>query len=350
VVAALAVAGIAIALLSGGDDPQPGPTTTTGGGGADAPMGPEIAKKIEVGGQLRDVTAGGGSVWAIGRGGTVVKVDSESAKVASEFRPNSGGAAIAYGHGAVFATMRAQGSKLTSLVKIDPKSDQVQETKLVPQAGLGIAISPKAVWVTFNRDGQVRHFNPADLSEPGAPSFVKKGPFGIVVADKQVWVTQAGAGPGREENPGGDLLSAFLPADELNSDVDTVFPRTGIDVGEKPWVATYAGGAIWAASPYNQITRVDTRRRETLTIHPDEIFSPSDIVGDKDRIYIAGWKTLGNQKTHQFVQRLDPVTGKPIGKAVDLGEAEDKYGPVSLAMADGHLWAVADGDIYKFDI
>jgi hypothetical protein len=88
-----------------------------------------------------------------------------------------------------------------------------------------------------------------------------------------------------------------------------------------------------------------------MTIHPSEIFSVSDVAGDENRVYIAGWKLKGDGKTAaMFVQRLDPKTGRPIGVAKDLGDAGERFGSVTLTMEGDSLWAAAGGNVFKLKL
>ena len=349
-----------VVVLSGGssDDKTPAPKTT-----ADKPTakpaaasGPVVTAKIPIGGQLRSVAAGGGSVWVIGRGGTLIRVDAKTNKrVGTSFddlRVGDAGSKIIYAFGAVWATVRNHGQDTGELIKIDAATGKPTGDKLkLGRRVLGLTAGPDVLWLTYSDDDEVVRIDPDTVKPIGKPTTVDKGPFAIAADKDAIWVTQFGHKPKLEQDPGGGVVKIIAPDHPKDPTSKPVVTDDVFDAGPKPLIVTFGAGKVWAASAFNTIGRIDPVTNEVLKTFPNGFSGLGDLAGDDKNIYAVGWQHYDKELVRPIVARLDPATGKVMGKPAVLGDLIPTTDlNINLTIGEGSLWATVRGVVYRIKV
>ena len=187
---------------------------------------------------------GEGALWvAHGFLGRVSRVDPQFGRLTNTLnlvRGTIGGGAVAVGGGSVWAVFRE-----STIVRIDPRA--------VRAAGEGIAgASPSAVvyanglWIANSLDHTVSRFN-ADTFEEGAVRTVSVGeqPVAIAFGAGALWVANAGDGTVTRIDPSTHSTST-------------------IEVGGRPVDVEALPDAIWVAGREGTISRIDPGQRRVV--------------------------------------------------------------------------------------
>lgn len=171
------------------------------------------------GGTVR-VAAQGDAVWVAPFGGLLSRVGATTSHVVQELDPNSGGAAIALGDGAVWLT-DTEGDNVT---RVDPSG--LTTPIPVGNGPTGIAVGDGGVWVADSVDNAVVRIDPnTHTVTPKIP--VGTSPSGVAIGAGSVWVADSGDGTVTRIDPRTDKVLAT------------------IDVGGSPQSLTVAAGHVW---------------------------------------------------------------------------------------------------------
>jgi hypothetical protein len=352
--ALVALAVVLVVVHGGGDDktadPPAKPTV------ADKPAAPAalaVSAKIPIGGQLRSVAAGGGSVWVVGRGGTLIRVDAKTNKrVGTRFdavRVGDAASKIIYAFGSVWVTVRNHGEDRGELVKIDPTTGKPNgQTLTLGHRVLGLTSGPGVLWATYSDDDEVVRIDPDAVKPIGKPVTVDKGPFAIAADKDALWVTQFGHKPKLEQDPGGGVVKVIAPSDPTDPDSDAAVTKDVFDSGPKPLIVTFGAGKVWSASAFHTVARIDPATGESAKFFPAGFDGIGDMTGDDKNVYVAGWQHYEKELLRPVVARLDPATGKPLGKPVVLGDLIPTTDlNINLTVGEGSVWATVRGFVYR---
>ena len=200
--------------------------------------GLKVTDTIQVGASPAAVTIGGGSVWvANNAGGTLVRVDPDSKKVAS--RPVLVGESpeyAAFGEGSVWVTS-GLGSRV---VRVNASTGRLEKTLIPGIEPSGIAVGAGAAWVADTVEGTVRRFDARTNKQVGRPIKVGAGPEGVAFGAGAVWVA----------NFGEHTVSRIDP----NS--NKVVAR--ISVGHGPADVAVGEGGVWVTNVSDQtLSKID---------------------------------------------------------------------------------------------
>jgi YVTN family beta-propeller protein len=220
----------------------------------------------------------------------------------------------------------------SSLVRIDPATNDVVTTIPVGRAPSGLAIGAGAVWVSRHSDGTVVRIDPA-TNQVVATIAVGRAPGAVTVAGGVVWVALPQVGLGRID-----------PA----SNRSTVVGVSRCCAGE----LAAGGGALWVANRGDgTLVRVDpaTARVVARVLLPKTTEQrPHQVaVGDG-----AVWVTSASPRrgTANLLWRVDPASNQVIG-TLDLGPTSAGGMPNSVAAGNGAVWVggMTKGSIFRLE-
>jgi YVTN family beta-propeller protein len=220
----------------------------------------------------------------------------------------------------------------SSLVRIDPATNDVVATIPVGRAPSGLAVGAGAVWVSRHSDGTVVRIDPA-TNQVVATIAVGRAPGAVTVAGGVVWVALPQGGLGRID-----------PA----SNRSTVVSVSRCCAGE----LAAGGGALWVANRGDgTLVRVDpaTARVAARVLLPKTTEQrPHQVaVGDG-----AVWVTSASPRrgTANLLWRVDPASNQVIG-TLDLGPTSAGGMPNSVAAGNGAVWVggMTKGSILRLE-
>jgi len=194
------------------------------------------------------VASGAGSIWvALSNRGVVERIDPTTNGVEQTIVVPGGPSSIAVGDGFVWVAESLAGK----VAEIDPRASggQVVDEITVGNGPTGVAYGLGAVWVANSVDGTLVRIDPA-TGTTSAPITVDAGANSVAVSNSAVWVVSSASG----------VLSKVDP------DARTVIETTS--VGSEPTALATANGAVWVAnSDDGTVSRIDpgTGRPEGLT-------------------------------------------------------------------------------------
>ena len=171
-------------------------------------LGPTPVATIDLGSDIRDITAGGGALWAAGERGGITRVDARTGRKSAPVRIAARSDRILYTKSGVFA-VGGSDPKDEELHKISPATNgEVGTPAPLGNRVLGLALGTGAIWVTASDDNTVQRVDPTTNKLVGKPVRVAKGPYGVAAGKDGIWVTQFGhkpkavGGPGRRRRAG----------------------------------------------------------------------------------------------------------------------------------------------------
>jgi YVTN family beta-propeller protein len=151
------------------------------------------------------VAVGDGSIWAVGpRFGTVLRIDSRAMRIVARIDVGIQPATLAAGEGAVWA-----GGSRNIVVRINPRTNEVDGEWRVPAGPLAIATGGGAVWVTAAGEDVVARID----TETETVTTVQVGDFptAVAVGHGSVWVANAGDGTVSRIDPEAPRVTATIP-------------------------------------------------------------------------------------------------------------------------------------------
>ncbi len=154
------------------------------------------------GGPVR-VASQGDAVWVAPFGGLLSRLAPTNGRVVQQLDPNSGGAAIALGDGAVWLT-DTEGDNVT---RVDPSG--LVTPIPVGNGPTGIAFGEGGVWVADSIDNTVVRIDPS-TGEVNPKIPVGTSPSGVVVGAGSVWVADSGDGTVTRIDPRTDKVTARI--------------------------------------------------------------------------------------------------------------------------------------------
>jgi Protein kinase domain len=290
----------AVLVLGGGDDPG-----STGGAGPESgPVG-TAGKPVQVSGFPVGVAAGGGGVRTATReGGSLVEVDSETARPVDLGTPVED---TVFSGGVWWATA----FDANSVIGVEEGADAPGPRVQVGAEPRGIAKQgPAALWVTNSADNTVSRValdGASATAEQAVPLADADGPQGIAVDGGNLWISSRG----------NDRLIRVGLDDPANA-------QESFEVGANPKGVAVTDGAVWVANADGKsVTRLDLAASDTATTKVGG--TPRDLVEADGHI----WVSNGNG----YVSALDPADGSKQGK-VELADSE----PEDIAFDGKRLW------------
>jgi DNA-binding beta-propeller fold protein YncE len=275
-VGAIAVAAVAIALLtSGGDD---GDQASTPG--------------IPVGDMPVGITVGDGHVWTANRLGASVSMVDPETNESNEIEVDVDGVepeGVSVGNGSVWVT-DGNGDTVTRLSSTD---GSFQGTVQVGSAPGDLAIGLGSVWVA-NKDSD--NISRVDLENPDEVTTIPTGqsdPYGVAFGKGDVWVTNRESNTvSRIDGDSGDVIEPDIP------------------VGPNPKGIAVSAEAVWVANTDDgTVTRIDFARGP----------APISVGGQPRGVVALSGSIWVTDADHDTVVRLDEngdeIERIPVGAA-----------------------------------
>ncbi len=299
-VAAMAAAGILIAVSGGGSSDQAGasiePVATI-----DVPHGP-------VG-----LTVSPFRVWVASPSEHVVSAIAPIQKhVESELPIGRQPVAVAFGFDSIWTADRSG----EALIRIDSHTGRAIKKIAVGDQPFAVAVSDRWVWVANRGDDTVSRIDPRTNQVTGPPVPVGSDPNAIAAAPFAVWVSNAGDGS----------------VSKINARTAQTVGKP-IPVGRTPEDLAVGRGSVWVIDNFNgTLSRIDP---DSMRV----VGEPVD-VGAKPRAVSIGldnvWVTSGEDDA---VDRVDPHTGQVVGAPIPVGDV-----PRSIDIRNGAVWIANFGD------
>lgn len=329
----LAIALVAVALLSSGSPPQmtqalPSASATASRSPLASPVGPRpISVKPEATIAVENplFMATDGSVpWLINAAGEVVRIDpganaiGASRPIGPPGDPYQGIAADASG---VWVTDWVTGK----IFRVDPATLEVAETIMAGVGSKGVLITDAGVWIADTRGGAVLRIDPATNKVAATVSVGPTGSGGpnwLAAGLASVWVDVPNNGTVARIDPATDTLQATIDAPE------GFVPCGGIAVGTD---------AVWVTGCADQkrlIVIDPSRNAVRATIQLDGFaYYPTMING-------APWVALNREQADNGqIVRINPVTDS-VDRVLVPGTSF--HGGGNLVVAAGSVWVFDD--------
>jgi YVTN family beta-propeller protein len=302
VVAALAAAGVLLAVGLLSSDEEADATIAENSVGLIDPGSSEVRSEIDLGGSPGPSAADAESVWVANAADeTVARIDAESGQVATI---DVGGEPAGVATGADYAWV-ADATEGT-VEQIDPAANRIVGSVKVGNGPSGIAVAYRAVWALAAVDGELVRI---DLARGKVTDRLPVGanPTAITAGAGSLWV-----------------------ADEAADTVVRIEPDSGrvsesIGVGHAPSAVAFGEGAVWVANRIDgTVSRIDpSTDAVTSTVEVGD--SPSALAVGEGAIWVAN-------ADDGTVSRLEPDTGQ-VSETIDVGGS-----PSGMAVASGGVW------------
>jgi YVTN family beta-propeller protein len=305
---ALAVAGIAAALLLRGGEAGGLASIRPNHVGVIDPETNRIVAEVQVGIEPGPVAAGAGSVWVGNtQDRTLTRLDPGARATAGTISlDNKTPTGIAVGLGAVWVAHGLLGE----VSRVDPQFGRITGTTDVAGAAFGapngtVALDASSAWVAFG-DSTL-----AQLDASGTvlgQTLAGIQPAGVVSTAGSVWVSNAGEA----------TVQRFSAATFREG------PTQIYNVRTQPTAIMSAHGAIWVANTGDGVvTRIDPASGDTLPISVGE--GASALASGSAAVWVANTAA-------RTVSRINPGTNEVVA-TIETGNA-----PAGLTIADGFLW------------
>ncbi len=277
----------------------------------------------------RDVTTAFGSIWvANGPAATVTRLDPSTADVQAVVHVPDPASVLSSGDGALFVTSNPG----NSLTRIDPTTNHVTKTISLAPSGsgpVGVVVADGYVWVA-NHDGSpvtsIAKIDPKTMQVVAVIPVGKDseaGPQWVAAGAGSIWTDVASMNAVVRIDPKTDTIEATIPVPE-GCGAEMVAADDAV------WVAN-GGGDGCAAAVY----RIDPRTNTVAQTIP--------MAGETDAIAL-GPDGLWFGSAPTTLGRLDPTTGTVTGQMAIPGMA------FGAADGGGSLWITDRDDEKLFRI
>jgi virginiamycin B lyase len=225
--------------------------------------------------------------------------------------PVQGGpSGVAVGAGAVWVA--TWGVEHSRVVRIDPTSNRVVASTVVPLGQATVAVGEGAVWVASSSDNSVSRIDPA-TNRVVTTIDVDRQPSGIAVAAGSVWVANALDDTVSRIDPASNRVVATIP-----------IPGRG-----SAFSLAAAGGSVWVSGNHG-LYRIDPAGNRVTKV---------DVCCGEVAAGAGGlWVANGMDRT---VLRVDPATGRVLAR-IPVPPAAAPERPYGIAAGGGAVWVTSE--------
>jgi DNA-binding beta-propeller fold protein YncE len=314
------------------------------GNSTSPPAGPRVVATLHVGVTPGVPVIGGGFVWVPNSAdGTVSKIDPRADRVVDTIRvgdpaqlrergctpPNvhdvpvgsflvrlcDTPSALAFGAGSLWA---AKGDG-PAIVRIDPRSDRVQDTIPFPGQPFGLAFGPSGLWVTDWLNDSLSRIDPGQDRVVATHAGLGGGAAGLLVTSDAVWVSASQSDVLLRVDPHSQAVVARIP------------------VGRLPLALAEVGGAVWMRNEKgSSLDRIDPAQNAIVTRIPVGFFLGRD---GQDGI---GVTSHGLWVGGLDLEQVDPVRARvtarvPLSAVAVAGDGKASLWTSDLAGTVSHV-------------
>ncbi len=298
----LAAAGVALALLLGGDDEAP------------VQQSGVETRDFELTGPPIDITVGPGRVWAASPADGSVTAIALDDPQPDPIRIDGQPAAVAVGYDSLWVADRER----RLLLRFDPATGEREAEVQIGADPTDLAIGFDDVWIALGGEDEVWRVDPdPDTGDERVVDRIPVGdlPTALAVAEDGMWVANRDLGnvsfidPGQGHTVGTPVAAGRLPND--------------LAVG---------AGSVWVTDNFNgTVIRIDAGTRE-VDGEPIEVGPlPRGVAFGLGSVWVAN----GGDGT---VTRLDPESGEVVGEPVVVGDQ-----PAGIAIGPDSVWTADFG-------
>lgn len=282
------------------------------------------------------IVYGDGSIWVAASAndgtpaGTIYRIDPDTAEILAEIPSpvvpgwETGGGSMEVAHGDLWV---AGGGASRKVVRIDSQSNQVVSEFPVRARFLGdLEIDEHGLWVTaFDEEHMsLLRLDPTTGAEEARVPLEGSYAREVVSVDGTLWVHQRQT---HGSTVGASVLVRVDPATAGMAEVRVGSPASSVVEGDGfVWAIT------WTAEDENLLLRVDPHTGEVVTFPSENL----EFVIDVGEGGIWGVARRGQDlfEGRGGIVRFDPVTGR-VDAGVDI-----EAGTIALAVAPGSVWVV----------
>jgi virginiamycin B lyase len=222
--------------------------------------------------------------------------------------------AVAVGTGLVWATK----NDTRAIVALDPKDGHLVGTIPVDATPFELSAADGMVWVTSYQDETIERIDPRTRAVVATIAQRGQGPAGLSIGPQAVWVTNSRAGTVLRIDPATNRVAATI----------TIPCPAPCTYGAVPLAIAAGADSVWVRNEgIATLTRIDPRTNAVVSTVDVAAFYGRDGV---DAIAITPSSIW---LTGLSLQRIDPMTGKPMGTLQQTG--------VTLAYGSGSLWVTS---------
>jgi YVTN family beta-propeller protein len=279
-------------------------------------------------------------------------VDAESRAITAEAPRIENPIGVAAGRDSVWVTSAAGGG---SLVRLDPRTHDVDQTITVGSGPQGVAVNGDDVWVANSLERTVSRVS-AQTNREVKRYPVGNTPAGVAVGAGAVWVTNADDGtisaldattgePRRTIRVGAPVRGIAFGGgnlwvtDPVGNALAQVAPGGGVaarvPVGSGPTAVAYRNGTVWVANNLDgTVSRIDANSARVTGTFPVGA-APNGLAVTADAVWVT-------DEVAGTLVRVDPRTGE--ASRTTLGGRPEGVSPL-----DGSLWVAvqAGGDAHR---
>ncbi len=306
VVAALALGGVAVALL------RPSGSSND----SSATPGSPVVATVEVGEGPGTVAATADDVWVSNFGDdTVTRIDPDDNSVVATIPVGGGPSGVALTDGAVWVAEARDGA----VTRIDPSTDEVAATVETGSQPLGVAVGDGDIWAADFGDDTVTRID-GETDQVVATIAVGDGPTSIAATQDAIWVT----------NRTSKTVSRI--------DMTTNEVVASVDVGNDPGGISANETGVWVTNLEDDtVARIDPDTNVVVATidagnEPDAVAVTEELV----------WVANRRQKT---ITKIDPETNQTVA-TVDVPAII-----AAIAATDEAVWVRpgAEREVYRVD-
>lgn len=286
-----------------------------------------IATTLEVA-SPSNMTTGDGLLWVIS-GSSIVRIDPQTDQVAEgPIQPGIQLEDIAFGGDALWVTTVGSGdlgapSDLDAVSRTDPQSGEVVATIKVSRGPMSLAFTPEAVWVVnFGLSDTVIRIDPNTNQIIGEPIVTGRAPLSVAVGEGSLWVA----------NHDAHTITRI--------DLATNQVVANITVPSEPHRVTYGEGAVWVANWHvNSVTRIDPQTNQVVG-EPIPIGHPAgNMAAGLGSLWVTSdYRSPVDADPEDVVLvRIDPQTNQAV-ETIPLGGH-----PIDVEIAGDAVWVSIQG-------
>src|SRR6266498_3063560 len=275
-----------------------------------------------------NMTVGDGFLWVI-TGSSIVKIDPKTNQIVGEPIPAPQPEDIAFGDGALWVTTVGSGdlgapSNTDAVSRLDLETGEVLSTVKVDRGPVSLAFTPEAVWVVnFGMDGDtVIRIDSKTGQISGDPIQTGRAPLSLALGEGSLWVA----------NHDAHTVTRI--------DLATNQVVANISVPSEPHRVAFGEGAVWVANWHiNSVSRIDPQTNQIVGEPIPIGFHAGNMAAGLGSVWVTSdYRGPADGAPEDVVLvRIDPQTNQAV-ETIPLGGH-----PIDVEIAGGAVWVSIQG-------